>query len=158
MRLPITAPAFGVIVSLLAAALPVRAEWGTLAEMHHYHECFGLDPKAKPDFAVTMLSATAPGNVFHEAHSRSSRSSWRTCATSHSRSPAAWTSFATPSPRSPATSGIPTWSAGRAIALRRSTWTWGRSNGRTSPSLRGRRRRKADTDWLWTWGGMAGLI
>ena len=34
--------------------------------MHHYHECFGLDAKAKPDFAVTMLSATAPGNVFHE--------------------------------------------------------------------------------------------
>ena len=55
-----------IVACLFASALPLRAEWGTLAEMHHYHECFGLDAKAKPDFAVTMLSATAPGNVFHE--------------------------------------------------------------------------------------------
>lgn len=55
-----------VTACLLAGALPLRAEWGTLAEMHHYRECFGLDAKAKPDFAVTMLSSTAPGNVFHE--------------------------------------------------------------------------------------------
>ena len=55
-----------VVACLLAGTLPLRAEWGTLSEMHHFHDCFGLDAKAKPDFAVTMLSATAPGNVFHE--------------------------------------------------------------------------------------------
>ena len=63
-RTPLLFPCL--VACLLAGALPLRAEWGTLAEMHHYHECFGLDAKAKPDFAVTMLSSTAPGNVFHE--------------------------------------------------------------------------------------------
>ena len=56
----------GATGALLLASRPLHAEWGTLREMHHYAECFGLDPKAKPAFRVTMLSSTAPGNVFHE--------------------------------------------------------------------------------------------
>ena len=32
-----------VLLSILAT--DVRAEWGVLADMHNYHECFGLDPQ-----------------------------------------------------------------------------------------------------------------
>lgn len=52
-----------------AGTINLHAEWGTLSEMHHYAECFGLDPKAKAAFRVTMLSSTAPGNVFHPGES-----------------------------------------------------------------------------------------
>lgn len=54
-----------VLAALFSLLPPVRAEWGTLSEMHHYKECFGLGTN-KPLFKVTMLSSTAPGNVFHE--------------------------------------------------------------------------------------------
>jgi hypothetical protein len=56
-------------IALLASTGALRAEWGTLSEMHHYRECFGLPAGARPDFKVTMLSSTAPGNVFHAEES-----------------------------------------------------------------------------------------
>lgn len=52
--------------SLLSFGLNLQAEWGAISEMHHFRECFGLPAGAKPGFKVTMLSSTAPGNVFHE--------------------------------------------------------------------------------------------
>ena len=51
-------------VTWLISLQSLHAEWGTLSEMHHYRECFSLS--SKPAFKVIMLSATAPGNVFHE--------------------------------------------------------------------------------------------
>jgi hypothetical protein len=52
------------LLGMLLASAKLRAEWGTLSEMHHYKECFGLTNK--PAFKVTMLASTAPGNVYHE--------------------------------------------------------------------------------------------
>lgn len=59
---------FTLLLSVLTLALPLtlRADWGTLSEMHHYRECFGLASAVNPEFKVTMLASTAPGNVFHE--------------------------------------------------------------------------------------------
>ena len=51
---------------LLSQVGILRAEWGTLSEMHHYQECLGLGADSPPGFKVTMLSSNAPGNVFHE--------------------------------------------------------------------------------------------
>lgn len=59
--------AFVAFLCALTSSTPLlHAEWGTVSEMHHFRECFGLPANAKPDFKVTMLSSTAPGNVFHE--------------------------------------------------------------------------------------------
>ncbi|HYW79420.1 MAG TPA: hypothetical protein VE890_07560, partial [Thermoguttaceae bacterium] len=57
-----------------------HAEWGVLADMHNYHECFGLDPdtsnypnsgtstkwKLQGSYRVVLVGSNAPGNVFHE--------------------------------------------------------------------------------------------
>jgi len=60
--------AWAVITVILSLVPSLHADWGTLSEMHHYRECFGLTT-AKADFKVTMLSSTAAGNVFHEGES-----------------------------------------------------------------------------------------
>ncbi len=73
-------PAIAFAVVLAGAGTPAAdAAWGVLADMHDYHECFGLDPdtgnypnrgtspkwKLQGRFKVVMIESNAPGNVYH---------------------------------------------------------------------------------------------
>jgi hypothetical protein len=69
------------LLAALLAANQAHAAWGVLADMHDYHECFGLDSaksnypssgtgtkwKLQGQFKVVLIESNAPGNVFHEA-------------------------------------------------------------------------------------------
>jgi hypothetical protein len=69
------------LLSLFVGGVDVApGAWGVLSDMHNYHECFGLDPKAcnypnsgvspkwklAGDFKAVMIESNAPGNVYHE--------------------------------------------------------------------------------------------
>ncbi len=56
---------FSVLCLSLSFPSVCGAAWGTLSDMHHYHECFELDAKAKPAYKLVMLDSNAAGNVFH---------------------------------------------------------------------------------------------